>query len=429
MPPIDYTKTCFVIMPFGTKPVGKHRVNFDRIYDEIFKPAIASVALPEGGKLRAARTDKDFFSGDIGQEMFQYLNDSRFALADITGLNANVMYEIGVRHAARQSGTAIFRQGDATIPFDINHIKAFPYSYRPEKNAKDARALIRRVLRESLEQNALDSPVQIALRAQKDDAQRADVQPLLLEAENALRRFDRPAAIAKLREALAAGGENALTHMRLGILQRDHGDLDGAIAQFTAATTLQPDYSDAWRELGIQQARQTKNVQGEEALRTAISLNPHDFDALASLGGLLRKTNRLEEAAQLYQQSVDVSGGHPYPLLMALKLRARTARRLELDDTLRRQLFLAGKMRQAQAEAMPPIDAPWCMFDLAETALYSGDRAGFLEWTRKGLGRCEHRYQAETFRSALQLLVDGGVEPDGLPEGLTLIDEAIPRLL
>jgi Flp pilus assembly protein TadD len=217
--------------------------------------------------------------------------------------------------------------------------------------------------------------------------------------------------------------------MRLGILQRDHGDLDGAIAQFTAATTLQPDYSDAWRELGIQQARQTKNVQGEEPLRKAISLNPHDFDALASLGGLLRKTNRLEEAAQWYQRSVDVSGGHPYPLLMALKLRARTARSLALDDTQRRQLFLAGRMRQAQAEAMPPIDAPWCMFDLAEIALYSGDKAGFLEWTRKGLGRSEHRYQAETFRSALQLLVDGGVEPDGLHEGMTLIDQALPRLL
>ena len=104
MPPIDYTKTCFVIMPFGTKPVGKHKVNFDRIYDQIFKPAIAAVALPEGGKLRPSRTDKDFFSGDIGQEMFQYLNDSRFALVDITGLNPNVMYEIGIRHAVRDVG-------------------------------------------------------------------------------------------------------------------------------------------------------------------------------------------------------------------------------------------------------------------------------------------------------------------------------------
>lgn len=428
MPQIDYTKTCFVIMPFGIKPVGKHKVNFDRIYDAIFKPAISAVTLPEGGKLRPCRADKDFFTGDIGQEMFQYLNDSRFSLADITGLNPNVMYEIGVRHAVRQSGTAIFRQGDATIPFDINHIKAFPYSYRPEKNATEARALIRRVLRESLEQNALDSPVQIALKAQKDEPRRDEVQPLLLDAENALRRFDRPAAIAKLRQALSVGQGNALIHVRLGILLRDHGDLKAAVGEFTAATELQPNYGDAWREKGIQEARLTKNTQGEGALRRAIELNPYDFDALASLGGLLRKTHRLDEAAGMYQRATDVSGGHPYPLLMALKLRARTTRTLEIDDELKQQLFLAEKMRQAQAEANPPFDLPWCMFDLAEIRLYSGDPSGFLDWTRKGLDKCEHRYEPETFRSALQLLIDSGVAPAGLRDGLPLIDAAISKL-
>ena len=93
---IDYTSTCFVIMPFGTKPVGSEQVDFDIIYKEIFKPAVEDVPLPppEKGNLRAARTDQDFFAGDIGQEMFQYLNNSRFALADISGLNANVLYRL-----------------------------------------------------------------------------------------------------------------------------------------------------------------------------------------------------------------------------------------------------------------------------------------------------------------------------------------------
>jgi hypothetical protein len=34
---MDYTKICFVVMPFGSKPVGKHKVNFDNIYEDIFK--------------------------------------------------------------------------------------------------------------------------------------------------------------------------------------------------------------------------------------------------------------------------------------------------------------------------------------------------------------------------------------------------------
>jgi tetratricopeptide (TPR) repeat protein len=425
---MDYTKICFVVMPFGTKPVGKHKVNFDNIYDNIFKPAINAVALAEGGKLKAARTDRDFFSGDIGQEMFQYLNRSRFVLADITSLNPNVMYEIGVRHAARESATAIFRQGDATIPFDINHIKAFPYLYRPEKNADEARKLVRRVLRESLEQNALDSPVQIALKAQNEQPRRAEVDAFLLDAENALRQFDRPAAIAKLRQALTVSGGNALIHVRLGVLLRDQGDLQGAIEQFTAATTLQPDYSDAWRERGIQEARATKNARGEDALRKAIALNPSDFDALSSLGGILRKTNRLDEAAQCYQKAVDVSGGHPYPLLMAIKLRARSAHALTIDDTTKRQLFLAEKMRKGQAAANPPFDVPWCLFDTAEMRLYAGDAAGFVDWTKKGIDASTHNWEPGTYRSALQLLVDGGVELPGLSDGLPLIDAAIKSL-
>lgn len=130
----------------------------------------------------------------------------------------------------------------------------------------------------------------------------------------------------------------------------------------------------------------------------------------------------------MYRRSAEVSGGHPYPLLMALKLRARTMRSVAIDETLRRQLFLASRMRQAQAESNPPFDLPWCMFDLAEVALYSGDADGFLDWTRRGLATCEHRWQPETFRSALQLLVDGGVDPPGLREGLPLIDRAITTL-
>src|SRR5262245_3113194 len=147
----DYSKICFVIMPFGKKKVGDKEVDFDFIYDQVFKPAIESVDLParEGGKLMARRTDKDYFSGHISQEMFQYIEYSRFALADISGLNANVFYELGVRHRAHESGTAIFRQESGPPPFDIGQIKAFPYEYEPANKVDDAKALIKTVLSDS----------------------------------------------------------------------------------------------------------------------------------------------------------------------------------------------------------------------------------------------------------------------------------------
>ena len=87
---------------------------------------------------------------------------------------------------------------------------------------------------------------------------------------------------------------------------------------------------------------------------------------------------------------------------MAMKLTARATGRLPIDAERRRQLVRAERMRQNQAELNPPVDSPWCFFDAAEARLYLGDPAGFLDWLRKGLDRCDQKWQGETFRSALR---------------------------
>ncbi|MGH2618214.1 MAG: hypothetical protein ACRDJC_23545 [Thermomicrobiales bacterium] len=112
---MDYSKTCFVVMPDGRKVVGKRQcwvpflkvprwVNFDWIYENIFEPAVAETSLPEGGKLVPRRSDKDFFAAVIDMDMYLYLEYSRFTLVDITGLNPNVFYELGIRHRVTSLG-------------------------------------------------------------------------------------------------------------------------------------------------------------------------------------------------------------------------------------------------------------------------------------------------------------------------------------
>src|SRR5690606_24420788 len=108
--------------------------------------AVDGARTPEGGVLQARRTDRDFFSGLITQDMFDYLEFSRLVLADITSLNANVFYELGIRHTLRESGTIIVRQPGVTLPFDIRMAKAFHYAYQPDESAEDSRQLIRKVV-------------------------------------------------------------------------------------------------------------------------------------------------------------------------------------------------------------------------------------------------------------------------------------------
>ncbi len=144
----EFDKICFVLMPFGRKTVGETLIDFDAVYNDIIEPAVKAARLPEGGTLDPRRTDRDKFAASISQDMFEYLEYSRFALADITGANPNVFLELGVRYRARESGTVVIRQNDTPIPFDINQIKAFPYSYAPAAAAEQSRRLITEILEE-----------------------------------------------------------------------------------------------------------------------------------------------------------------------------------------------------------------------------------------------------------------------------------------
>jgi Flp pilus assembly protein TadD len=428
---MDYSRICFVIMPFGEKPVGDRTVDFDKLYEYIFVPAISAVSLPEGGKLEPRRTDKDFFTGDIKLEMFQYLEYSRFALADISGLNFNVAYELGARHRARESGTAIFRQTQFSPPFDISSIKAFPYAYEPADQAAEARKLITRVLTESLVQNRLDSPVRLALGAQLATGK---LDELLAQAENEIRKSNWTGAMEVYRQAISIDPNNPLPRMKLGILCRDRGIWDEALEQFTQAIAASPAYGEAWREKGIVENKIAQNAKhamdtdpapGESSLRRAVELNDKDFDAFAALGGVLKRAERFPQALAAYEQSQKISGGHPYPLLNALKLRVQVNGRLALSGAEKLALARAERVREGQSQHNPPFDKPWCFFDLAEIKLYRGDPKAFLDVAMNGFEQTDADWQGKTFVEGLRLLLPASNELPGLKEGLAELEQMV----
>lgn len=114
---------CFVLMPFGKKPAGDGRmVDFDAVYAQLIKPAI------EAAGLEPLRADKEMTGGLIHKAMFERLILCPYAVADMTTANANVFYELGVRHATRQWATVpVFANGWGQLPFDVNGLRAVPY--------------------------------------------------------------------------------------------------------------------------------------------------------------------------------------------------------------------------------------------------------------------------------------------------------------
>jgi tetratricopeptide (TPR) repeat protein len=363
--------------------------------------------------------------------MFQYLEYSRFALADISGLNFNVAYELGARHRAREYGTAIFRQTEFSPPFDISSIKAFPYEIRPASKAVDARKLITRVLTESLVQNRLDSPVRLALGAQLASG---NIDSFLAEAENEIRKSNWPGAREAYRQAIKVAPNNPLARMKLGILCRDREVWNEALEQFSAATSIEPSYGEAWRERGIvenkiaqkaKQAMDSDPTPGERSLRRAIECNDKDFDAYASLGGVLKRAKRFSQALEAYERSYEISGGHPYPLLNALKLRVQVKGSLALSAAAKLSLARAERVRDGQAQQTPPFDKPWCFFDLAEIKLYRGDPVAFRKVALTGFEMTDANWQGKTFVESLRLLLPAANELPGLKEGLLELEPLV----
>jgi tetratricopeptide (TPR) repeat protein len=113
---------CFVLMPFGIKHDSAGRVtNFDSVYQKIIAPAI------EQAGLEPVRADEEKIGGTIHKPMFERLMLCHYAVADITGANPNVFYELGIRHALRPRSTVILFLEGTVIPFDIALVRGISY--------------------------------------------------------------------------------------------------------------------------------------------------------------------------------------------------------------------------------------------------------------------------------------------------------------
>jgi hypothetical protein len=237
-------------MPFGRKPVGDREVDFDHIYDRLVVPAVSAARLPDGTSLEVLRADREFVSSIINVDMFQALEHARIALVDITGLNANVFYELGVRHRARESGTVIIRKDGEGIPFDIKTIRVFSYKAGDAAEMSGSTGLVARVLTETLQQQRPDSPVQFGLHVPRT---RPMLDATLADAENQLRVGDRARAAALLIHAAEADPDNVELRLRAAVLLRDEGQFPDVISQAGHAVRVSPRYAEAHRELGIAQ--------------------------------------------------------------------------------------------------------------------------------------------------------------------------------
>ncbi|MBN1342884.1 MAG: hypothetical protein JXQ73_09410 [Phycisphaerae bacterium] len=247
---------CFVIMPYGGDDAEKRR-HYTGVYQSIIVPAAIAAGL------EPKRSDITGEPGNITHDIIRDLSESDTVIADLTGANANVFFELGIRHAFRKSGTVHIVDASHDIPFDVRQYRAIEYSTEladiPEVIVKIVEAIKKRNMQPERPDNPVHDaipqlPINIAvagddaLREQLRNAQErmenlhrenealvsrlgeldasdsvradsaVDVDALLDEADNIMKSTGEH-AVLRLRQAIEEGGSDAFVKVLRGVLK------------------------------------------------------------------------------------------------------------------------------------------------------------------------------------------------------------------
>src|SRR5262249_17904602 len=111
--------------------------------------------------LNAMRADALITRGSIHKATFEAILHSEFMVADITGTNPNVFYELGIRHAVARRATAIVKSTNTSVPFDLTQLQAVQ-SETSDAKLRNTSAFIerlRRVIEQRIQEQFVDSPL------------------------------------------------------------------------------------------------------------------------------------------------------------------------------------------------------------------------------------------------------------------------------
>lgn len=125
----------FVLMPFGVREVsldsGRPTMDFDDFYRSLIRPAAEAVGW------NAQRADEITKPGPIMNSVYEQLVKADAVLADLTSVNGNVLYELGIWNALMTCPTFLIARQGTYIPFDIVQFRVLMYEDQHEPTIRN----------------------------------------------------------------------------------------------------------------------------------------------------------------------------------------------------------------------------------------------------------------------------------------------------
>lgn len=167
-------KKCFIITPIGDDDSATRR-NTDSLIRAVIRPVLKELGFAATAAHEMSKP------GSITDQVLERLMSDEMVLANLTGNNPNVMYELAVRHAVRLPVVTVAEKG-TILPFDISDDRVI-YYVNDLGGGDELRAKLRMALNEAVDDREPDNPVYRVAKSKvmKEIAGTDDTQKYILE--------------------------------------------------------------------------------------------------------------------------------------------------------------------------------------------------------------------------------------------------------
>lgn len=394
-------KNCFVIIGYGKKTSyinGKVRVlDLDETYNILIKPVFDAL------NISCYRAIDKNVNGSIDKLMLKEIKNAHIAIADISTLNANVMWELGVRHALQPQYTIMMCEKEqmSAIPFDVNSFVIHQYTHSeegiPYKEVDRFRKYLTEAVTKILAQDPpiLDSPVftfleeelldkegakDAALMAKEAGLDTASFASLMEKAEKAKNDKDFASAQDLLKTAKTIAASNMTLKDSLSLIisrqalctykSKAPNEMEALVNAKIILDELQPAQSQDIEVLGLSGA-----------------INKRLFE-------LTKDSSYLDQGLQAYEKGFQLKGDYYNGINAAFMLykKAGLVKReggewedVKLKaDYIRNSVLEAALKLEGDSNFLSSKDAVWVLYTIAEGYNYKKNDMKLKEYEAKG---------------------------------------------
>ena len=297
--------------------------------------------------MQPLRADEEQAGGIIHKPMFERLLLCDFVVCDLTFANANVFYELGIRHAARPATTVLIKASSVRLPFDVAMLRTLSYSLdtsgNPSNEGKDSIKLTQ-TLEKCRKTRAKDSPLfqlldgikPLRVSSDKTDMFREQVEYAEeIRSDLAKARKNGKEAVDKVLHSLGAI-DSIETGVIIDIMlsYRAVNDWNGMIDLITDLPEHVRKTVMVQEQFGFALNRAEKSCEAENVLKDLIKQRGPSSETLGILGRVYKdrwdaaekagKTQManalLEKAAETYLSGFEADWRDHYPGINAITL-------------------------------------------------------------------------------------------------------------